>query len=88
MDESRKEDEERALAFAALSLVRATIDALERKGLLEETEVQGIFDGALTSLEHRVQDRAIGLARRILEGIAITRAAQRPEDDPRPRNPD
>ena len=81
MDESRKEDEERALAFAALSLVRATIDALERKGLLEETEVQGIFDGALTSLEHRVQDRAIGLARRIVEGIAISRTVQRPDDD-------
>ena len=80
MDKSRKEDEERALAFAALALVRAAIDALERKGLLEESEVQGIFDGALTSLEHRVQDPAIGLARRIVEGIAIGRAAQRPED--------
>jgi hypothetical protein len=79
MDASRKEDEERALAFAALSLVRATIDALEKKGLLEEGEIQGIFDGALTSLEHRVQDPAVGLARRIVEGIAIGRAAQRPE---------
>jgi hypothetical protein len=81
MDESRKEDEERALAFAALALVRAAIDALEKKGLLEENEVQGIFDGALTSLEHRVQDRAIGLARRIVEGIAISRTVQRPDDD-------
>ena len=82
MDASRKEDEERALAFAALALVKAVINALEKKGLLEGDEVQEIFDGALTSLELRVQDPAIGLARRILEGIAITRAAQRPGDDP------
>jgi len=81
MDASRKEDEERALALAGLSLVRATIDALEKKGLLEGNEVQGIFDGALTSLELRVQDPAVGLARRIVEGIAISRAAQRSEDD-------
>jgi hypothetical protein len=88
MDQSRKEDEERALAFAALTLVGATINALDKKGLLEQDEVQGIFDGALTSLEHRVQDTAIGLARRIVEGIAIGRSAQRPEDDSRPRNSD
>jgi hypothetical protein len=80
MDPSRKEDEERALAFAALALLKGVIDALDRKGLLEADEVQGIFDGALTSLEHRVQEPAIGLARRIVEGIAITRAAQPPED--------
>jgi hypothetical protein len=86
MDASRKEDEERALAFAALALLKAAIDALETKGLLEADEVQGIFDGALTSLEHRVQDPAIGLARRIVEGIAISRTAQRPEDDPPSRN--
>jgi hypothetical protein len=85
MAESQKEDEERALAFAALHLVKAVIDGLEQKGLLEANEVQGIFDGALTSLEHRVQDPAIGLARRIVEGIAISRAG--PEDDPRPSNP-
>lgn len=81
MDASRKQDEERALAFAALALLRGVIDALEAKGLLEASEVQGIFDGALMSLEHRVQDSAIGLARRIIEGIAISRAAERPEDD-------
>jgi hypothetical protein len=68
------------LAFAALALVRAAIDALEQKGLLDGSDVQGIFDGALTSLEHRVQDPAIGLARRIVEGIAIGRAGQGPED--------
>lgn len=84
MAESRKEDQEGALAFAALALVKAVIDALERKGLLEANEVQGIFDGALTSLELRAQDPAVGLARRIVEGIAITRASQGPEEDPRP----
>jgi hypothetical protein len=84
MDASRREDEERALAFAALALVRAVIDGLERKGLLEGDEVQGIFDGALTSLEHRVQEPAIGLARRIVEGIAIGRASQGTEGDPGP----
>ena len=82
MDDSRKDDEERALAFAALALVKAVIGALERKGVLEASEVQGVFDGALTSLEFRVQDPAIGLARRIIEGIAVTRAAERPGDDP------
>ena len=82
MDASRREDEERALAFAALSLVRAVIDSLERKGLLEGNEVQGVFDGALASLEFRVQDPAIGLARRIIEGIVISRAAERAGDDP------
>ena len=86
MAESRREDEERALAFAGLALVKAVIDALERKGLLEANQVQGIFDGALTSLELRVQDPAIGLARRIVEGIAITRATQGPADDPSPQN--
>jgi hypothetical protein len=79
MDASRREDEERALAFAALALVKGTIDALERKGLLEGSDIQGIFDGALTSLEHRPQDPAIGLARRIVEGIAIGRASGGPD---------
>ena len=86
MAESRREDEERALAFAALALVKSVINALEQKGLLERDQVQGIFDGALMSLEHRVQGPAIGLARRIIEGIAITRENQGPEEDPRPPN--
>ena len=84
MTESRREDEERALAFAGLALVKAAINALEQKGLLAGNDVQGIFDGALTSLELRAQDPAIGLARRIVEGIAITRANQGPKDDPDP----
>jgi hypothetical protein len=87
MEESRKEDEDRALAFAALSLVKAVIDVLEQKDLLEADEIQGIFERALTSLEFRAQDGATGLARRIVEGIAITRASQRPGDRSGPDGP-
>jgi len=78
MEESRREDEERALAFAGLALTKAVINALERTGLLEAGEIQAVFDDALTSLELRVQDPAIGLARRIVEGIAVGRAARQP----------
>lgn len=80
MGPNREDDQERALAFAALALVKAAINGLEKKGLLEGSEVQGFFHDALTSLELRVQEPAIGLARRIVEGIAISREAQRPED--------
>jgi len=80
MEYSRKEDEERALALAALSLVRAIIDALEQEAVLKEGEIQGIFERALASLEFRAQDGATGLARRIVEGIAITRVSQQPEN--------
>ncbi len=80
MEHSRKQDEERALALAALSLVRAIIDALEQEAVLKESEIQGIFERALVSLEFRAQDGATGLARRIVEGIAITRVSQQPED--------
>ena len=73
MEESRKEDEERALALAALSLVKAVIDTLEQEGVLKEGQIHGIFERALTSLEFRAQDGATGLARRIVEGVAITR---------------
>jgi len=76
MDESRKEDEERALAFAALALVKALVNALEQKGVLEGSETRSVFDQALTSLELRAQDAAIGLARRIVEGISTTHTAQ------------
>lgn len=80
MEASRKEDEERALAFAALALIKAVIATLEKKGALDSGEVQGLFDEALTSLEFRVQEPAIGLARRIVEGIAITHGTARPGD--------
>ena len=88
MDASRRDDEERALAFAALHLVKAVISGLEQKGLLEGSEVQGVFEAALTSLEHRAQDPAIGLARRIVEGIAIGHAMRPPEDGAGARDPD
>ncbi len=84
MDASHKDDEARALAFAALALTKGMIDTLERKGLLEESELQGVFDDALTFLERRVQDPAIGLARRIVEGIVVGRAARRSGDEPTP----
>jgi hypothetical protein len=80
MESSRKEDEDRALALAALSLVQATIDALEQEAVLEDGEIQGIFERALASLEFRAQDGATGLARRIVEGIAIARVSQQPEN--------
>jgi len=82
MEPSRKEDEERALALAGLALVKAIIDALEQESVLKEGEIQGIFERALTSLEYRAQDGATGLARRIVEGIAITRASQQPDSPP------
>lgn len=78
MEPSRKEDEERALALAALSLVKAMIDVLEQEAVLKEGEIQGIFERALASLEFRAQDGATGLARRIVEGAAITRVSQQP----------
>ena len=80
MEPSRKEDEERALALAALSLVKGMIDALQQNAVLKESEIQGIFERALVSLEFRAQDGATGLARRIVEGIAITRVSQGPEN--------
>ncbi len=80
MEPSRKEDEERALALAALSLVRGMIEVLEREAVLKEGEIQGIFERALASLEYRAQDGATGLARRIVEGIAISRVSQQPEN--------
>ncbi len=86
MEPSRKEDEERALALAALSLVRALIDALEQEAVLKEGEIQGIFERALGSLEFRAQDGATGLARRIVEGIAISRVSQQPENPPGPQD--
>jgi len=85
MEESRKEDEERALAFASLALVKAVIGTLEEEGVLTDGQIGGIFERALTSLEFRAQDGATKLARRIVEGAAIERTAQWPasgSDDP------
>ena len=80
MEPSRKEDEERALALAALSLVKGMIDTLEQQAVLKDGEIQGIFERALASLEFRAQDGATGLARRIVEGIAVSRVSEQPED--------
>ena len=80
MEPSRKEDEERALALAALSLVKGMIDTLEQEAVLKDGEIQSIFERALASLEFRAQDGATGLARRIVEGIAISRVSQQPEN--------
>lgn len=79
MDDGDETNEERALGFAGLALIKGIISALETKGLLDGAEIQGVFDVALTHLEYRVQDPAIGLARRIVEGIAISRGETPPE---------
>jgi hypothetical protein len=86
MEPSREEDQDRALAMAALALVKAIIDTLEHEAVLKEGEVQGIFERALTSLEFRAQDGATGLARRIVEGIAVSRASEQPENLSGPQN--
>ncbi len=86
MEPSRREDEERALALAGLALTGALIDALEQAAVFKDGEIQGIFERALASLEFRAQDGATGLARRMVEGIAITRVAQRPESPSGPQD--
>ena len=73
MEESRKTDEERALAMAAVSLVKALIDVLEQEHALGEGGAAAVFERALTALEFRHQDGATRLARRIVEAHAISR---------------
>jgi hypothetical protein len=73
---STYESENRALAVSAFNLVKALMNALERKGLLEGGEVQAVLDETLTSLEHRHQDYATDMARRIIEATIMARAAQ------------
>jgi hypothetical protein len=73
---SSYESENRALAVAALNLVKALMNALERKGILEDADVQAVFDETLMSLEHRHQDYATDMARRIIEAGIMARAAQ------------
>jgi hypothetical protein len=70
------ESENRALGIGALNLVKALINALERKGVLEGGEVQAVFDETLLSLEHRHQDYATDMARRIIEAAVMARTAQ------------
>src|ERR1700761_6954721 len=63
--------ENRALALSAFNLVKALIDGLERKGVLEAGDVQAVFDQTLIALEHRAQDQATDLARRIMEATVM-----------------
>jgi hypothetical protein len=74
-------EEGTALALAALALVKATIDALERQAVLKQADVHGIFERALGSLEYRAQNQATGLARRIVEGVAISRGGPSGDQD-------
>ena len=72
-------DETRGLAFASYSVMNALLSVLERKGLLTSQDVQDVLHTSLTGLEHRPQDNAIDIARRLVEGNAINRAASRPK---------
>ena len=72
------ETENRALALSALTLAKSLMGALEKQGVLEGAEVDAILEQALTALEYRHQDTATGLARRIVEAIAVVRV-QRPK---------
>lgn len=80
MEPSREQDHDRALALAGVALVKAVIDVLEQQSILKEAEIHAVFERALTSLEFRHQDGATGLARRIVEGIAVSRDTQAPKD--------
>jgi hypothetical protein len=71
------DDETRGLAFAGYSLTHALLSVLEKKGLLTDHDVQAVLDAALTGLEHRHQDNSIDIARRLIEGAVIARAASR-----------
>ena len=71
------DDETRGLAFASYSLMNALLSVLEKTAVLTEHDVQEVFDRTLTALEHRPQDNAIDIARRLVEGAVIARAASR-----------
>ena len=75
-DPSTYESENRALALCGLNLAKALINALEKKGVLDSAEVQAVFDETLISLEHRHQDYATDMARRIIEATIMARSAQ------------
>lgn len=82
-ENSHFEEESRALALSALTLVKALMHALERKGVLEGAEVDTIVEEALVALEYRHQDAATGLARRIIEAIAVVRSGHLPGAPPK-----
>ena len=73
------EDETRGLAFASYTLMNSLLSVLEKTAVLTEHDVQEVFDRTLSALEHRPQDNAIDIARRLVEGAVIGRAASRLE---------
>ena len=76
------ETENRALALSALTLVKVLMEELERKGVLGGGEVDAVIEKALVALEYRHQDTATGLARRIIEAMAVMRSGHLPGDAP------
>jgi hypothetical protein len=70
-------DETRGLAFASYTLMNSLLTVLENRGVLDQQGVQEVLDATLTTLEHRPQDHAIDIARRLIEGAVIGRAASR-----------
>ncbi|MBN8809722.1 MULTISPECIES: hypothetical protein [Sphingomonas] len=77
------EDENRALALSALTLVKTLMNALERKGVLDGGEIDAVVEESLVALEYRHQDAATGLARRIVEAIAVMRSGHLPGQPPK-----
>ncbi len=71
------DDETRGLAFASYCLMNALLDVLEKQAVLTPDQAQEVLDRTLTSLEHRPQDNAIDIARRLVEGAVIARSAAR-----------
>lgn len=70
-------DETRGLAFASYSMMHALLDVLEQTGVLTPANAQEVLDRTLNGLEHRPQDNAIDIARRLIEGAVILRASRR-----------
>ncbi len=70
------DDETRGLAFASYSMMHALLDVLEQTGVLTPANAQEVLDRTLNALEHRPQDNAIDIARRLIEGAVIMRAAR------------
>jgi hypothetical protein len=73
------QDETRGLAFASYSLMNGLLSVLEKNAILTSQDIQEALHTALTTLEHRPQDDAIDVARRLIEGNSITRRAAPPK---------
>ena len=72
------ETETRALALAAFTLTKALMAELEKQGVLSGAGGDAVLDQTLWALEHRHQDRATDVARRIIEATAMARAGRLP----------